>query len=311
LTKTEIKPKLFPSVKWREQMDVCSVAGCHGEVLAKGLCSKHYDRLRARGRLERTAVENKGVTCKERGCDEWAHALGYCRKHYLRMWRHNRVGPRRTKRDHPLYSHWWQRKKQGMLCEKWLDFYLFVNDVGERPGKNYTLVRLKWDEPYGPDNCEWREHLCRKDDESTKQWHARKWRSRRKGFPTYERDRYYRRKYGIGPEHYDMMLNAQEGVCAICSQKETAIDVKTGQIKRLAIDHDHKTGDIRGLLCGVCNRMIAQIDKWGINLLQVVELYLKRNLQLHCRDGVVYAGLFKSGDDDVPKTVGNTMNSAS
>ena len=43
------------------------------------------------------------------------------------------------------------------------------------------------------------------------------------------------------------MLEAQDGVCAICG--------KTPQqnIKRLYVDHDHETGDVRGLLCQQCN----------------------------------------------------------
>lgn len=46
---------------------------------------------------------------------------------------------------------------------------------------------------------------------------------------------------------YQYMLENQNGVCAICSNVD-----KSG--RALAIDHDHKTGFVRGLLCGSCNR---------------------------------------------------------
>ena len=45
---------------------------------------------------------------------------------------------------------------------------------------------------------------------------------------------------------YDAMLAAQGGVCAICGNPP--------KTRRLHIDHDHKTGKVRGLLCFQCNR---------------------------------------------------------
>lgn len=52
--------------------------------------------------------------------------------------------------------------------------------------------------------------------------------------------------FGISLEDYDLKLEEQKGVCAICGGL-----CKSG--KRLAVDHDHKTGNIRDLLCGNCN----------------------------------------------------------
>lgn len=51
--------------------------------------------------------------------------------------------------------------------------------------------------------------------------------------------------YGLGLGDYDRMLEAQEGRCAICRARPKS--------KRLAVDHDHKTGAVRGLLCSRCN----------------------------------------------------------
>lgn len=52
------------------------------------------------------------------------------------------------------------------------------------------------------------------------------------------------------PEEYDKMSAHQGGACAICNQVP-----KLG--KKLCIDHDHKTGLVRGLLCTFCNRAIG------------------------------------------------------
>lgn len=53
-------------------------------------------------------------------------------------------------------------------------------------------------------------------------------------------------KYGITVEQYDRMLKMQRGKCAICSRVPAKL--------RLSVDHDHKTGRVRGLLCWTCNK---------------------------------------------------------
>ncbi len=54
-----------------------------------------------------------------------------------------------------------------------------------------------------------------------------------------------RRNYGITPEQYNTMLKMQHGVCAICHERPSKF--------ALAVDHDHKTGKLRKLLCSRCN----------------------------------------------------------
>ena len=53
------------------------------------------------------------------------------------------------------------------------------------------------------------------------------------------------RTHGITPDDYEGMLQAQGGVCAICGKEPNG--------RRLAVDHCHKTGRVRGLLCFRCN----------------------------------------------------------
>lgn len=56
------------------------------------------------------------------------------------------------------------------------------------------------------------------------------------------RDRGLRYLYGISMEEFEKLAKRQAWRCAICEQK-----------KKLSVDHDHQTGEIRGLLCASCN----------------------------------------------------------
>ena len=60
-----------------------------------------------------------------------------------------------------------------------------------------------------------------------------------------------RRDYGITIDEYDRMLAMQGHKCAVCRQPE--IVKKYGKVQALAVDHDHKTGKVRALLCQACN----------------------------------------------------------
>lgn len=56
-----------------------------------------------------------------------------------------------------------------------------------------------------------------------------------------------RRRYGISLEQYEAMLELQDGRCAICGRHGDEFG------RRLAVDHCHETGKVRGLLCINCN----------------------------------------------------------
>lgn len=59
-----------------------------------------------------------------------------------------------------------------------------------------------------------------------------------------------KRKFGLTEEQYDELLEKQNGCCAICDRHHTLFNT------RLAVDHDHKTRRIRGLLCTNCNHRL-------------------------------------------------------
>lgn len=80
------------------------------------------------------------------------------------------------------------------------------------------------------------------------------------------KDRYLQRKFGITLKEYDVKLASQNGVCQICH------DTNYGEIS-LAVDHNHQSGMVRGLLCNRCNTVIGLLRE-SPALLRSIELYL-------------------------------------
>ncbi len=75
---------------------------------------------------------------------------------------------------------------------------------------------------------------------------------------TGQRNARLKRDYGVTLADFDEMLVAQSGVCAICHQPET--QVIGGILSHLCVDHNHETGQVRGLLCHRCNKTVGWIE---------------------------------------------------
>src|SRR5690242_13759158 len=73
--------------------------------------------------------------------------------------------------------------------------------------------------------------------------------------------RYFKRKFGITLEQYEEMLKAQDNKCAICRKEETTPHSRSKKIIRLAVDHCHTTGKVRGLLCRSCNQVLGVLKE--------------------------------------------------
>ena len=92
----------------------------------------------------------------------------------------------------------------------------------------------------------------------------RKWRERD---PESNKRRLRKWNYGISTEEYELLINTQKNQCAICHNQE-----RDG--RSLGVDHCHKTGKIRGLLCFTCNAAIGLLKDNENILLSAIE-YLK------------------------------------
>lgn len=71
---------------------------------------------------------------------------------------------------------------------------------------------------------------------------------------------YYKYRYGITRDEIDDMIEAQGGLCAVCRRPESQIVPKSGKPRRLQVDHDHRTGRPRGMVCQFCNMVLGHVD---------------------------------------------------
>lgn len=90
---------------------------------------------------------------------------------------------------------------------------------------------------------------------------------------SHKRNMWLLKTYQIDSLSYYRLLKQQNEVCAICGKKEIIFDKRNNKFRSLAIDHNHKTGKIRGLLCSKCNRGLGLFDD-NIQLLKNVIIYL-------------------------------------
>ena len=77
--------------------------------------------------------------------------------------------------------------------------------------------------------------------------------------------------YKITLEEYNTMFTAQEGKCLGCKKHQTQLQT------RLCVDHCHKTGKVRGLLCNPCNRGLGLLYD-SPEILENLIAYLKRGV---------------------------------
>jgi hypothetical protein len=76
-------------------------------------------------------------------------------------------------------------------------------------------------------------------------------------------------KYGISVEEYDKMFKEQDGKCYLCNNAH--------ERRPLNVDHDHKTGEVRKLLCDKCNMALGLVDD-NSELLQRMANYVSTNI---------------------------------
>lgn len=139
--------------------------------------------------------------------------------------------------------------------------------TGKKATKKYNKLTRKL---Y---NTKWRKENPEKVKAQSKRRYARKREHILKVSVEWNRTVGKMRRYKISSDSYHYMLKVQNEMCGICDKKQSEL---VGRIKYLGIDHDHRTGKVRGLLCDRCNRgMGFFLD--NTELLQRAINYLNKN----------------------------------
>lgn len=180
------------------------------------------------GRASRGSYTDE-TTCRIEGCEAPVQARWLCTRHYKRWERHGRPEAFFGPADPQTYTP--DGTVSGRTCARcktWKSALDFPADI-RRPDRLHA---------YCLD--------CRRADA----------KERRQRDPEGERRRQRRtnlkRLYGISEHDYDEMLREQDGKCASCRSADPRHN--SG---RFVVDHDHRTGEIRGLLCGPCNIILG------------------------------------------------------
>ena len=110
-------------------------------------------------------------------------------------------------------------------------------------------------------------YICKACDRKAK-------RERDKRTPEQRAAKHLMNRYGITSEEKENLLRLQGGKCAICPRTEAG-----GRHNVFHVDHCHKTGKVRGLICDRCNRAIGLLDDCEQNCIRASQ-YLARSKPL-------------------------------
>ena len=204
--------------------------------------------------LIKESVMAQRQTCSESNCEGAVRAKGLCDKHYRRLHRYGRTHKVRTldgRFGNPRYVNWNQMvaAHPDKVCDRWKDdFWAYVEDIGEQPGDGWRLCRKDSKGGFSKENVHWVAPLGAEESRQRNLECMRRWNKE------HQRERWLQKRYGISEQDYDAILESQDGVCAICGRAERAKRLS------LAVDHDHETGQIRGLLCNSCNTALGKFQ---------------------------------------------------
>lgn len=137
--------------------------------------------------------------------------------------------------------------------------------------------RKAWDKAYYEKNKEKKRAYREKNKERIQAWREKN----KEEQASKNRARKLKRNFGIEMHEYDLMSAEQKGKCACCGTHQNELTMN------LAVDHDHDTGLIRGLLCLNCNTGIGKLGDnieglmKALNYLEKHELTKERKTNEH------------------------------
>lgn len=148
--------------------------------------------------------------------------------------------------------------------EKKKEYYLINRDTILRKSKERYIGK---EEIYSKKNKLYRQNNKEKLKLADKEKHIRR--------KDLVRNNRLKKNFGISLKEYEEMYINQKGLCKICENPEKAKQPNSEAIRMLCVDHCHRTGKIRGLLCTNCNILLGQSKDNTQILLNAIK-YLKQ-----------------------------------
>lgn len=139
--------------------------------------------------------------------------------------------------------------------------YCFEDFIGYRPSNRFccNACRHAWAHRNASEKTIERKRI------NHAKWSSENWQ--------HKRDYHIKRVYGLDAEQYQELLEKQCHSCGVCGRHETEFS------RKLAVDHDHVTGEIFGLLCRECNHTLIGKQRSPDLFLKAAE-YLKEGTGL-------------------------------
>lgn len=176
----------------------------------------------------------KKQLCSHPECDLSVVAKGFCFKHYAA-----------SRRD-PVRERMWEfkRRYKSEWPSEWNSADVFIAAVGRPPDRSHRLRKRDRGAPISTGNLYWAPliNTTVRPQEDIGEYHRQSHRLR---------------KFALANDEYEALIKKQNGRCAICCELPKT-RWKGGE-PTLVVDHDHKTGAVRGLLCLTCNTAIGHL----------------------------------------------------
>lgn len=200
------------------------------------------------------------------GCDNLAEIGDLCSPHYQRFYRHGRFDllEVRPSTGRPMViTNFDKGVKLCGRCQQWKPLADFGKSKGRGGGGWIAYCR-----PCNAELQRERRRLSTPEQKAKRRESHQRWRANNPHLIQQNELRCRVKRMGITVERWEALIQEQCGRCAICQ-------FRPKKATSLAIDHDHVTGDVRGLLCAACNTAIGLLKDDPL-LMKRAASYMKR-----------------------------------